>query len=106
MAPVEPVIPITIRRGFAAARASSATSGNLPRARIGAAAGGSGGPSRRFATRRALAASAVIVACAAGPLRAQEPSGPPPPAGGGGDAGARYHELLPDIGLIGAQVGI
>ena len=31
---------------------------------------------------------------------------PPPPAASGGDAGAVYHELLPDIGLIGAQVGI
>jgi len=38
--------------------------------------------------------------------QAQEPSAPPPPAGGTGDAGAYHHELLPDIGLIGAQVGI
>jgi hypothetical protein len=36
---------------------------------------------------------------------AQEPATPPLPAGGRGDAGARYHELLPDIGRIGAQVG-
>jgi hypothetical protein len=44
----------------------------------------------------------LMCAVAAG---AQEPSTPPPPAGGGGHAGARYHELLPDIGRIGAQVG-
>jgi hypothetical protein len=37
---------------------------------------------------------------------AQEPSGPPPPAVGRGTAGPQYHELLPDIGLIGAAVGI
>ena len=36
---------------------------------------------------------------------AQEPSTPPPPAGGRGHEGTRYHELLPDIGRIGAQVG-
>src|SRR5258707_10043211 len=37
---------------------------------------------------------------------AQEPSSPPPPAGGRGHEGARHHELLPDIGRIGAQVGV
>jgi len=37
---------------------------------------------------------------------AQEPSSPPPPAGGHGHEGTRYHELLPDIGRIGAQVGV
>ena len=31
---------------------------------------------------------------------------PPPPAGGRGDAGPHHHELLPDLGLIGAQVGV
>ena len=36
---------------------------------------------------------------------AQEPAGPPPPPGGRGHAGPRDHELLPDIGRIGAQVG-
>ena len=41
----------------------------------------------------------------AGTASAQEPSTPPPPAGGRGHTGARYHELLPDIGRIGAQVG-
>jgi len=36
---------------------------------------------------------------------AQEPATPPPPAGGSGAAGSRYHELLPDIGRIGAEAG-
>ena len=40
------------------------------------------------------------------PCLAEEPSVPPPPASGHGSAGAEYHELLPDIGLIGAEVGI
>ena len=49
-----------------------------------------------------MAFNVALAAAAA----AQEPSGPPPPAVGRGTAGPRYHELLPDIGLIGAQVGI
>jgi opacity protein-like surface antigen len=49
-----------------------------------------------------LLAAALLIA---GTAVAQEPSTPPPPAGGSGQAGSRYHELLPDIGLIGAQVG-
>jgi hypothetical protein len=36
---------------------------------------------------------------------AQVPAGPPPPAAGKGHAGPEVHELLPDIGRIGAQVG-
>ena len=48
----------------------------------------------------------VLVLAGSVPAGAQEPSVPPPPAGGGGDAGAHHHELLPDLGLIGAQVGI
>src|SRR4051794_32082288 len=50
----------------------------------------------------AFAACLALVAAAAS---AQPPATPPPPAGGGGQTGPRYHELLPDIGLIGAQVG-
>jgi opacity protein-like surface antigen len=46
--------------------------------------------------------AALVPAAAA----AQEPSGPPPPAGGGGDRGPEVHELLPDIGRIGAQAGV
>jgi hypothetical protein len=41
------------------------------------------------------------------PALAQEPAvGPPPAPSGGGDAGPHVHELLPDIGRIGAQVGL
>jgi hypothetical protein len=57
---------------------------------------------RRPAIVRTAALAGLLVA---GEVSAQEPSTPPPPAGGGGRAGARYHELLPDIGRIGAQVG-
>lgn len=55
---------------------------------------------RAMAIGRASVASLFLARGAA----AQEPSTPPPP-GGGGQAGPRYHELLPDIGRIGAQVG-
>lgn len=62
--------------------------------------------------RAGIALTAIVlggvVAGTAGAARTafgQEPSAPPPPAGGGGHAGPRYHELLPDIGRIGAQVG-
>jgi hypothetical protein len=52
---------------------------------------------------------ATVFACAGllvAPLAlAQQPSGPPPPGGGRGHAGPEVHELLPDIGRIGAQVG-
>jgi hypothetical protein len=48
---------------------------------------------------------ASSIALFGGPAAAQEPAGPPPPAGGRGHAGPRDHELLPDIGRIGAQVG-
>jgi hypothetical protein len=37
--------------------------------------------------------------------RAQQPQGPPPPTSGKSDPGPQVHELLPDIGRIGAQVG-
>jgi opacity protein-like surface antigen len=51
---------------------------------------------------RALALAVIALTSAAA---AQEPAGPPPPAAGKGSAGAEVHELLPDIGRIGAQVG-
>jgi opacity protein-like surface antigen len=51
-----------------------------------------------------LGAGLAGLMCAAA-VAAQEPATPPPPAGGGGHEGTRYHELLPDIGRIGAQVG-
>lgn len=53
-----------------------------------------------------LLAGLALAATLAVPCAAQEPSGPPPPASGRGATGPPYHELLPDIGLIGAQVGI
>ena len=48
----------------------------------------------------------ALAAVLATPSAAQEPSGRRRPPSGGGTAGPQYHELLPDIGLIGAQVGI
>ena len=51
-------------------------------------------------------AVALALSCLAIPAAAQAPTGPPPPGSGHGSAGAEYHELLPGIGLIGAQVGI
>jgi outer membrane protein with beta-barrel domain len=51
-------------------------------------------------------AGCALATVLAAPSAAQEPSGPPPPPVGRGTAGPQYHELLPDIGLIGAQVGI
>jgi hypothetical protein len=63
-------------------------------------------PFRSFAGLPFVAALATCAATLAAPCAAQEPSGPPPPGRGRGDAGAAYHELLPDIGLIGAQVGL
>jgi opacity protein-like surface antigen len=53
--------------------------------------------------RAALALLSMLLPAAAA---AQQPSGPPPPAGGGGDRGPEVHELLPDIGRIGAQAGV
>jgi hypothetical protein len=51
-------------------------------------------------------AAALALALAASPAPAQEPAGPPPSPSGRGDAGAQVHELLPDLGRIGAQVGL
>ena len=47
-------------------------------------------------------AAALLLPRVAG---AQQPAGPPPPSAGKGHAGPEVHELLPDIGRIGAQVG-
>ena len=49
-------------------------------------------------------AGLAVLALLATPCVGQEPASPPP-ASGHGTAGAEYHELLPDIGRIGAQVG-
>jgi hypothetical protein len=48
----------------------------------------------------------LLALAAAAPARAQEPAGPPPPAQSGGSAGTHVQELLPEIGRIGAEVGI
>src|SRR5688572_29514583 len=85
-------MPTTMRRGGPAARAPFATP-RIYHARIA-------GLPRMPAGLLALALAGAVRAAA------QEPSAPPPPAGGTGDAGAYHHELLPDLGLIGAQVGI
>jgi hypothetical protein len=58
-----------------------------------------------MALRRGIVCLA-IVAGATVPGRGQEPSGPPPPSSARGDAGPEVHELLPDLGRIGAQVGL
>jgi hypothetical protein len=58
---------------------------------------------RTLRQRAALAWLAVLVPAA---VAAQQPAGPPPPPGGGGERGPEVHELLPDIGRIGAQVGV
>jgi hypothetical protein len=50
-----------------------------------------------------LLGMALIGARAAG---AQEPAGPPPPSSERTSAGPEVHELLPDIGRIGSEVGI
>ena len=41
-----------------------------------------------------------------GTAGAQEPAGPPPPSSQRTSAGPEVHELLPDIGRIGSEVGI
>jgi hypothetical protein len=46
------------------------------------------------------------LATLAAPVRAQEPAGPPPPSTATGSTGPHVHELLPDLGTIGAQVGL
>lgn len=59
-----------------------------------------------MASLRRGAAVAWLAALIPAAAAAQQPSGPPPPAGGGGDRGPEVHELLPDIGRIGAQAGV
>ncbi len=49
----------------------------------------------------------LAMLCVAGRAVAQEPpQGPPPPTSNKVDLGPGVHELLPDVGKIGAQVGI
>jgi opacity protein-like surface antigen len=58
-------------------------------------------------TRRSRNVLAVLLVLAlpAASLPAQDPVGPPPAPSGRGDAGPQGHELLPDLGRIGAQAG-
>lgn len=60
---------------------------------------------RALSKRAALGAPTVVLVLAAGAV-AQEPATPPPPTSAKTDAGAAPHELLPDIGRIGAEAGI
>jgi hypothetical protein len=48
----------------------------------------------------------LVVFASAGGGFGQEPTGPPPAPGTRSDAGGPVHELLPDLGRIGAQVGL
>jgi hypothetical protein len=54
---------------------------------------------------RFLGISAVL-ALPAPTAGCQEPAGPPPPSSGRTERGAEVHELLPDLGRIGSQVGL
>ena len=57
-------------------------------------------------TLRLRAAVAWLAVLAPAAVLAQQPTGSPPPAAGGGERGPEVHELLPDIGRIGAQAGV
>jgi opacity protein-like surface antigen len=48
---------------------------------------------------------ALVLAASASSARAQDPATPPPPTSTRTGSGPHVHELLPDIGKIGAQVG-
>ena len=58
--------------------------------------------------RGRITQAALACACLASPAlaAAQVPEGPPPPSSDRREGGPAVHELLPDIGRIGAQVGI
>jgi opacity protein-like surface antigen len=55
---------------------------------------------------RAARLLALFALGLAAPAGAQDPAGPPPAPSGSGHAGPYVHELLPDIGRIGAQAGL
>jgi hypothetical protein len=57
-------------------------------------------------TARFFVGMAVLTALVGRPVSAQEPGGPPPAGETGGHAGTVVQELLPEIGRIGAQVGL
>jgi opacity protein-like surface antigen len=54
---------------------------------------------------RAVVGACGLLLAGVAAVQAQEPSGPPPTPRGGAGAGPYVHELLPDIGRIGSQVG-
>jgi hypothetical protein len=58
---------------------------------------------RLFDGRLALTALLPLVAVAA---RAEPPAGPPPPTSERTGSGPQVHELLPDLGRIGSEVGL
>ena len=59
---------------------------------------------RNLAT--ALSSAALLCLGLAAVAGAQEPAGPPPPTSTKTSAGPDTHELLPDLGKIGAEVGV
>jgi hypothetical protein len=59
--------------------------------------------SRFWRTTGLLVGAGFLVSAAASP---QDAPGPPPPSSGRSSAGPEVHELLPDIGRIGAEVGL
>lgn len=55
---------------------------------------------------RHLGSLLILLGLSGGPAVAQEPGGPPPPSSSRTSPGTTPYELLPDLGRIGAQVGI
>ncbi len=60
---------------------------------------------QRRAGRVAIPAAVALAFMVGAQAQSQEPAGPPPPTSGRSQAGLDVHELLPDIGRIGSQVG-
>ncbi len=56
--------------------------------------------------QRHLGLALALIAFAGPRVIAQEPAGPPPPSSNRTSAGSSPYELLPDLGRIGAQVGL
>jgi hypothetical protein len=56
--------------------------------------------------RSTLLAAILMAMLGAGPADAQAPTGPPPPSTERTSTGPEVHELLPDIGRIGSEVGL
>jgi hypothetical protein len=56
--------------------------------------------------RRHFGLALVLITASVPRALAQEPTGPPPPSSNRTSAGTQPYELLPDLGRIGAQVGV